>query len=397
MIEKFQPCDSSVNRLLTIEKLNNMKIGILTYPLNNNYGCYLQSYALLHFLQGKGYDVEYVYRRHDKPAWYFYLWYACKTIFGNICNLKWQTPFYDYEWNYMEKNGENLIPFFERYIVPHTKPVYTTKGLKKLCIKYDVVIVGSDQVWRAGILSNIEDYFLCFLGNRKIRRIAYAASFGKRNPDFCLRQIRRCGEAVRKFHAVSVREEIGLEIISDFKWECKKCQVVLDPTMLLPCFEYTSFVKKDWTKRIVLGYILDQTIEKDNVLKRTARTLNLEADNFLEGQDNQDFCYPPIEMWLTKFYHARFVVTDSFHGAVFSILFNKPFAILINNKRGAARFETLLKTFCLEDRVVSDTNTLEKILSSSIDWFFVNETLKKRQEDSIKFLLENIENNGMDV
>ena len=106
-----------------------MKIGVLTYPLNNNYGCYLQSYALMHFLQKEGYDVEYIMRRHNKPSWKFYIKYAFNTIFNNIKNIKWDSPIYSYEWNYMIKKGGRLFPFFENKIVPHTTPVYSTKGL----------------------------------------------------------------------------------------------------------------------------------------------------------------------------------------------------------------------------------------------------------------------------
>ena len=366
-----------------------MKIGILTYPLNNNYGCYLQSYALLHFLQEKGYDVEYIMRRHDKPSWKVYLKYAVKTIFLNILDLTWNSPIYNYEWHYMLKKGAKLYPFFESHIIPHTKPLYTTKSLAEKCKEYDAIIVGSDQIWRAEILSNVEDYFLGFLRDPNIAKISYAASFGKEMPGFSKKQLESCGIALSLFKAVSVREEVGLKLITDYGWKCRDSKVVLDPTMLLSKEEYMAMAKINKSS-VVFVYILDETNMKFTVANRIADELTLDKVSVLSGVNNSDFVYPSIEYWLSGLASASFVVTDSFHGVVFSILFNVSFAVILNKERGAARFETILKTFGLEDRVLTDEKDVSNILNNRIDWERVNNILNLKREESSLFLLSNL-------
>lgn len=367
-----------------------MKIGILTYPLNNNYGCYLQSYALLYFLKKEGYDVEYIMRRHDKPSWRFYIKYAVKTLVNNTLSLVWESPIYDYEWHYMLKKGGHLFPFFEKYIVPHTEALYTSKALARACLRYDIIIVGSDQVWRAGILSNITDYFLCFDKKNKIIKIAYAASFGKEEPGFTTKQKKMCGKSLSRFKAVSVRETIGLKLIEDYGWNCPSAKVVLDPTMLLSMSDYLSLVKTKERSPFVFSYILDQTEEKMSILTKVAEKLSLDKYNILKDLESNNFAYPEVEEWLTCYSSASFVVTDSFHGTVFAIIFNIPFAVIINEERGSARFDTLLDVFCLKDRIVRIKEDIDQLIYKKIDWEIVNKILKQRQVESREFLIKHI-------
>lgn len=367
-----------------------IKIGVLTYPLNNNYGCYLQSYALLHFLQKEGFDVEYIYRRHNYPSWKIYIKYAIKTIYNNIKSYQWATPIYNYEWQYMFKKGANMYPFFEKNITPHTKPIYTTRDLKRVCKRYNVIIIGSDQVWRSDFLSNVEDYFLGFIQNDSIVKIAYAASFGIEDPGYSVNQIKSFGNYIRMFKAVSVREETGKKIISEYGWKCTDCKVVVDPTLLLKKDDYLRIIGSPRRKPVVFGYILDNNAEKSNILKRASVAMATEAVNILQEVKNEDFKYPSVEEWLSYFSVARFVVTDSYHGAVFSIIFNIPFAVIINKERGSARFDTLLGMFDLIDRIVKDDNPIENILNSDIDWDDVNNNVCRESRSSCDFLINSI-------
>lgn len=366
-----------------------MKIGILTYPLNNNYGCYLQSYALLTFLKEKGYNAEYIYRRHDKPSFVFYLKYAVKKII----NRQWHDIIYDYEKDYMLEKGLIMYPFFKNNIVPHTAPIYTSHALAKLCSHYDVVIVGSDQVWRAEILTNIGDYFLDFAKTEKPIRISYAASFGKDEPNFTKKQKEICGKALTKFKAVSLREDSGVNTIRRYGWKIANCRVVLDPTMLLCKDHYLSLLQDKGADHSVFGYILDQTESKLNILDTVSKMVGAESLNILKWCNKVSFEYPPVQEWLSVINNAIFVVTDSFHGAVFSILFNKPFAIIINKERGAVRFDTLLNTFNLRSRIVESPDDISGVLNNPIDWDEVNAVLEKKRKESADFLLSALENN----
>lgn len=367
-----------------------MKIGILTYPLNNNYGCYLQSYALLHYLKEKGYDVEYIFRRHDKPSIKFYVRYAMSMLLKNLKNFRWEPVFFNYEWNYLLKKGRDLYPFFEKYVTPHSEPIYKSSQLDKQCQNYNTIIVGSDQIWRAEILKNVADYFLAFLGDRPVKRIAYAASFGKANPGFTKIQIQSCGQAISKFCAVSVREDVGLDIIREYNWECPECKVVLDPTLLLNSGDYFSLLGDTTYPSVVFGYLLDQTEQKKTILKNVSEKLKTDSLNIINGANREDFVYPSVEEWLGYISKSRFVVTDSFHGMVFAILFNKPFAVIINKDRGAARFTSLLKALGLEDRVLESDSDVDRILNSEISWNQVNIALDKKRMESENFLLNSI-------
>lgn len=367
-----------------------MKIGILSYPLNNNYGCYLQTFALLKFLKDQGFDVEYIYRRHNKPSVKFYIKYAINTIINNILNYKWQSPFYNYEWEYMVKTGKNLIPFFENYIVPHTELIYTTNKLKIICTKYDVIIVGSDQVWRAELLPNIEDYFLLFMLNKDTKRIAYAASFGKKEPGYTSKQMTRCKKGISRFEKVSVREDLGIDLIRKYGWKCSNPQVVLDPTMLLNKQDYISLIKGFRYDQTVFGYILDQTEEKNSILEMVSNELNIKYFNILAENNTNYFNYPSVERWLGMIVNSAFVVTDSFHGAVFSIIFNKPFIVIVNEERGAARFDTLLGMFNLKCRILDDVKKMSTIVMAKINWEEVNRILIEKRKESISFLKDGL-------
>ena len=176
-----------------------------------------------------------------------------------------------------------MIPFFERY-VPHTDAYYTSKDLERHCQSFDAIIVGSDQVWRAGLLHHIEDYFLEFLHNPSTMRISYAASFGKKDAGYTRKEIKSCGELISKFSAVSLRESQGVDMIHDFGWNCPNPQVVLDPTLLLKKEDYQRHVLEKKCKDMVFCYILDQTEQTQEIIKKVTRRLQKEAYNILEGK-----------------------------------------------------------------------------------------------------------------
>jgi exopolysaccharide biosynthesis predicted pyruvyltransferase EpsI len=99
-----------------------------------------------------------------------------------------------------------------------------------------------------------------------------------------------------------------------------------------------------------------------------------------------DCVYPPVTQWLRAFMDAEFVVCDSFHGAVFSIIFNKPFLIIGNKKRGLTRFYSLLKLYGLEDRIITDNEDNLSVINKIIDWESVNSILNSMRKKSYTYL-----------
>lgn len=369
-----------------------MKIGILTLPFNNNYGGYLQAYALMTILKKFGHDVELIYRRQEikKRTLKSDLKFFIKRSLKSIITRKHYPLFYNYEREY-KCDGEKMVQFSNQYIIPKTNAIYTSYELESECgSRFDAIIVGSDQVWRPIFVPNIQDFFLHFVKNNYTKKIAYAASFGTSNPEYSEEQIKLCGDLLCQFDAVSVREDSGIDVIKKFGWNCINPSIVLDPTMLLEKSFYEKLMDFDLDslgKGKIVTYLLDKKPEKNIVVAKVAKKLSLQIYNI----NNKTISIP---QWLRTIHDADFVITDSFHGTVFSVIFNVPFIVIPNQKRGTCRFNSLLKLFNLESRIVNlDENNISHILINDIiNWSSVNNILINEREKAFAFLLKSLEN-----
>lgn len=368
-----------------------MEIGILTLPFNNNYGGYLQAYALMTILKNMGHEVELIYRRHNRRPFSFRLKTNIKNIIKYLLGKRNNFIICDQEKELRQK-GEFLMSFVDSKICPKTKPLYSTKELSKTCKeRYDAIIVGSDQVWRPDYVPNIENFFLDFVENEDILKIAYAASFGERHPHYTNEQIAQCGELLSHFDIISLREESGKDVIKDFNWDIyTEPAVVLDPTMLLDKEHYESlmFKEKKDKDRYVLSYVLDESRDVQNLTSYVISALNLQEKKIIDTKiwKSPKYKMPSIESWLQAIHDADFVITDSFHGTVFSILFNIPFITYVNKGRGADRFYTLLGHFGLESRMITTLGNVSEILTISIKWEEINKIIQKEKLLSIGLL-----------
>ncbi|HLT41983.1 MAG TPA: polysaccharide pyruvyl transferase family protein, partial [Sphingobacteriaceae bacterium] len=284
-----------------------------------------------------------------------------------------------------------------------TEPITNNSGMKELnSMGFDGYVVGSDQCWRPKYSPQIANYFLDFASNeQEIKRISYAASFGVSNWEFNEEDTFLCSKFAQKFNAISVREDSGVNLVK--KYLKQEAVHVLDPTMLLDTGDYVRITENE---KAVLSagelkvYILDRSLKKGNIVEVLERRLGLRKFEVLpkkrfgiDKYDNiEDFIYPGPVQWLQGYRDAKFVITDSFHGTVFSILFNVPFLVIPNSSRGVARFESLLKVFGLEDRLINNIDDFdtEKVIDSAIDWEMVNEKLAQERTKAIQFLNVNL-------
>ena len=172
---------------------------------------------------------------------------------------------------------------------------------------------------------------------------------------------------------------------------------VLDPTMLLSKDVYINILKSGVTKESngnLFCYILDKNPQKENLIKNVSSELKLipfsvSIENFQLKRYTEASSQPSVEQWLRSFYDSKFIITDSFHACVFSILFNKPFLALGNANRGITRFSSLLSTFNLERRLIvnlEDKIQLMEKLHENINYNQVNEVLLQKRDESILFL-----------
>ena len=361
-----------------------MRIGILTLPFNLNYGGFLQAFALMTVLKRKGHEPEMIMRRHNKKkvSAFFILKYAIKGLAKSILRLRRYPIIYNVENDYRIR-GLHMLNFVDKHICPQSPFLYSTEELRSYCKdRFDAYIVGSDQLWRPDYVPDTTNFFLDFTEGWNVKRIAYAASFGNDSPCYTDKETEECGKLIQDFNAVSLRETGGRRVFEKFGWKCNDLQIVLDPTLLLTMDDYNKLLpkKESESNHKIFAYILDENERIDRFLSSLSKAQGKEIWRFPVKRNPM----LPIEDWLTAFRDCDFVVTDSFHGTAFSIIYNKQFVVLGNAERGQSRFETLLGHFGLKDRLVNNSEGVYEL--PKINYSDVNQILDKWKLSSLAFL-----------
>lgn len=368
------------------------KIAILTQPLGLNYGGIIQNYALQEVLQRQGHATITINRQIDEPTIKvkfkieLYLLLSSKQRYFKIKNI--------------QKNiSKNLDDFIQNYI-NLSEEINSTKKLRRYLKKniYDAYIVGSDQTWRPKYSPHLFTYFLDFIyGDSKPLKLAYASSFGTEEWEYSAEETEKCRQLIQEFDAISVREKSGVDLCKN-KLNAEAVHL-LDPTLLLSAEDYSQLIKKPQENKGLFTYVLDDSPEKLVFIQNAAKKLNL---NQTTNQPKykfgptirraiSDYVIPSLEGWLQGFRDAEFVITDSFHGTVFSIINRKPFIAIVNQGRGASRFESILGQLNLTHRMVYDISLFdENKLIEPIDFDAVHSKLDKLKEESLNFLKENL-------
>lgn len=375
------------------------KIGILTLPLHTNYGGLLQAYALQQILYRMGHEAWVLDVRKYDYCWLYRKLSRIKTflrlLISRIGHKSISEIFREYR-----KSGKVTLDFVQTHIYPISPCLSSTKQLKSFVEinKFDAFVVGSDQVWRLRYCPNIYNYFLAFVeSNQFVKKISYAASFGTDDWNFSEEETRRCKELLSLFDAVSVREKGGVDLCRHYLGRTD-VQWTLDPTMLLCREDYEQIIKEAHLPAVkqkhIVSYILDENPSKNVILSDVQAALGLPVYNANEGLSECSQLHlhgkASVEEWLFGFQNAEYAVVDSFHGCVFSIIFNKPFFVYLNEGRGSARFYSLLRIFGLENRIICNLDDIDRIIKEDINWSSVNDILNDKCAYSYKFLRENL-------
>ena len=392
-----------------------MKIAILTQPLRINYGGILQAFALQTVLKRMGHEVIVVNREYNDYETYkntnipkisfglflLRLFSILKTfiriLLGNREYVV-MSPFsgrYSVLWK-----GYTVLPFVKNNI-NRSKEIRYSLVLSKYLQnnKFDCIIVGSDQVWRPKYSPCLTDFFLKGIKDEtKIKKIGYAVSFGTDKWEYTYDETKECTQLVKKFDAISVREQSAVKL-------CKEnfgidAIHLLDPTLLLDIDHYIALALSKGTVPSdgnMLCYVLDMNKDIENMIHQ----LQLENENLIAfnismevkpTKDNPRPLQKSVEQWLRGFYDAKYIVTDSFHACVFSILFKKPFVVWGNKSRGMSRFESLLGMFGLEKRIITSYEDFERRkheLLNAIDYEPVMDKLIHMRKKSFYFFEKN--------
>lgn len=343
-----------------------MRVGILTHPQGANYGGILQCYALSTYLKQLGHTPIVIRRESDKGL---FLWAAIRSILRALHFPRYYDP------NACDKTRQ-IRPFVEKYLA-RTHPIRSQNQMNSVCDKYklDAVIVGSDQVWRADYAMNFGyNYFLDFvpLG---VKKLSYAASFGLNNWQYDSEQTSKIKQLLSSFSGISVREESAVRLCEENLGVSPKW--LLDPTMLLKAEHYEKITSpriiKD--KYVFVYWLGDKSLVAKDIDNYKSQGYRIVDINLRDEREQES-----VEDWLSYIKYADCIITDSFHGCVFSILFKKRFVVRMNKSGGTSRLESLFKMMgiSMQSQGAIDSNFENKNLGHwrTQSYNYLSETLR---------------------
>ena len=314
-----------------------------------NYGANMTAFALQRVLEKLGFDAELVNNRIDLDA----------KAYKNT----------------------SVVKFFKKYLkINSDKP----SAVNLLNDSSQIFIAGSDQIFRPRYTDDkMQEYLLDFV-KPEFKKLAFAASFGLNKTKFLEETpedvIAKMRLSLRSFDFVSVREKSGVEICRDvFGIDA---QWVIDPVFILDKSCYEDLIKNstvDYTGKLV-SYVLDKPEGYSNACQYLSDKYNSEC---VELSDSG----LPVENWLAAIKNCKILLTDSFHGVCFAIIFNKPFICLSNKTRGGARFESIFEMLGIKDESIqSYDEILRKNCIFNVDYECVNEKIAREAEKGIEVL-----------
>ena len=353
-----------------------MRIGIVTQPLVANYGGILQNYALQQVLKKLGYEpITLNYMPSLKLG--RYLLYAGKAVLCASFPSK-RHPIKPYR-RYLKRPAV-IEPFIQNNIsLTRIVPDYSKRLLKKYGI--DGIVVGSDQVWRYSFNSHyIEDMYLDFAKDYHCLKLSYAASFGEDDWRYPIDVTEQAKSLIKQFKAVSVREHSAATLCHEYLGV--EALTVLDPTLLLSSSDYEQFCNEFSVDEnpYMAVYLLDENDEKNLFIEDMAKVKGLRIKKMAKSSPKRS-----VEEWLTTLKNADYVLTDSYHGSIFSIIFEKQFLTFNNKRRGEDRFHTLFDALKLQDRLIEPSSSVESVYER-IDYPSINSKLQELREESISYL-----------
>ncbi len=342
-------------------------VGIVGWWYGKNYGSALTYYALREVIEGLGYDtlmLEWPWRKKPFPP-----------ISDN---------------------------FVRRFAKKHynMSAQYTFDEYPSLNNHINQFLVGSDQLWNYWDSKDMGNYYMLDFVREDRKKLSYATSFG--HPEYAAPKevCQKQAEILKTFDAISVREDDGVKICREvFGVEATQ---VFDPVFLCPKEKYLGLIEEadiTFEKPYLLAYILSPNKEKGEMLKQAADKLGLDLLIILDGQTDLEENKKRlgienvrhnvgIEDWLAYIYNSSFVITDSFHGTCFSLIFEKQFVCILNKARGISRFETLSGHLALQNFMVNDISEINDHIDKNkkVDYEIVNQLLSYETSRSLDWL-----------
>ncbi|MDD2961537.1 MAG: polysaccharide pyruvyl transferase family protein [Muribaculaceae bacterium] len=349
-----------------------MKINLLTMHYSLSIGATLQTYATCRILEKMGHEVTII-------------------NFKDKVELKRRKSI-----KYWLSSGTTKILFElfkQKHFPKRTKEIFHI-DYEKLP-KADLYISGSDQIWNPHIVDeNLPVYMFNFIPDN-IKRISYASSFGVNKWEQDSETTQQVQNLLSKFSHLAVREDTGVKFCTDiFKLNAKQ---VLDPTLLID--DYSNLIGNIRLKDEIVCFKLslnndfyDSVAYIRGILKIKTALLHTLIPSRKFDKNYFSLFESPIK-WMRRIASAKLVITDSFHGLAFSIIFKKNFIVLAGEKNKTTRLLSLLNTLGLNERYFDSYESLRKnknILVSDIDYNNVNSILEEKKKESLQYLRNSI-------
>lgn len=342
-----------------------MKIALLTIHAADNYGATLQAYATQRKLEQMGHDVVMVDLDIPNP------YSSLKGLLLYPKHIKFER-------------------FRKKYYHRLTRHYSSLKELQENPPVADCYLVGSDQTWNPEITRDKARAFFLDFGDEKVIRTCYAPSFGmqdwEKNPWISTDEAKRL---LKRFDMVCAREADGVKILSD-KFGIDNATQVIDPVLFID--DYGELVGEvPQTEELIL-YKLSNEAEFYDKAKKITNDLGLTVRSIgsIRKISNIRCGYPEgVEAWIRRISGARYVMTDSFHGMVFSIIYRRQFVLYARTPKLTNRMSSLLSLLGIEDRIVQGTTSADEILKKlqePIDYEKVHCKLERLRMESTAYL-----------
>lgn len=349
-------------------------VKIITFHCVPNYGAVLQAYALQKKLSEYAETVNILDYEPKKLMEDYKVinTYSYKSVIMSLFSAT----------AYLKKK-KNFKRFEKKYLSLSDKSYYKAE---EIVDDADFYFLGSDQIWNPEITGGFDKvYFADFNRKKDSYAVSYAASLGKGT--FSETEIHEFSKLLGKLDSISVREDEAKNII-EMKCE-KKCEVVLDPTLLLKKEQWENLVKNQTRKKYVLLYSLNGYAETEILAEKVARYSNIELVELsgrrrpiLKKKHEAIYNAGPEE-FLSLIYNADYVVTDSFHGTAFSIIFHRPFLTVPHKTRGG-RIKSILNKLELTERSIVGFD--KDVFKKNIKWDDVDKRLALERDKSIRYI-----------
>lgn len=387
------------------------KVGLVTCYFKHNYGSMLQAYATQKILDDNNIPNETINISNNidfkkgKRNYYIKQIFNYTFILSKLGMIKLKL---DKKIN--KELGKNISIRDKQYNnfkkkFHLTKPYNTYQELTEVCKnKYSDVIVGSDQLWLP--VNVVANYYTLNFVPDNINKISYATSFGISSiPKKYLSSYKLF---LDRINHLSVREQSGVELVQELS--NNKVKLVCDPTILLSKKEWNTIAspKRLIKDKYILCYFLGKNIEHRKFAERLKKETGYKivslnhADEYVKYSDIfadiKPYNIGPSE-WINLIKNAEYICTDSFHGTVFSLIYNKLFFTFRRYKQNTkvstnSRIDSLLSIVNLNERLLTGTELIDEVIKLEIDYKLVNQQISKFRNDSKKWLLKSLNYRG---